>query len=118
MVRSVSYMIAVEESTGASFLSPGPPSPPTRKKSVTLRVEDIAIGGHLLVPPGGGGPTASSETLTEKSVAAAAAKKRHPSLTSEPSEEESEEEEPVKKHLQEPPSTGSCMKCKLITFLL
>lgn len=111
MVRSVSYMIAVEESSGSSFLSPGPPSPPARKKSVTLRVEDV--GGHLLVPPGGGNTTASSETLTEQKFQAMTmtpAKKRHPSLTSETSEaSESEEEEPVKKHLQEPViAPGAC----------
>lgn len=117
MVRSVSYMIAVEESSGSSFLSPGPPSPPARKKSVTLRVEDD--GGHLLVPPGGGNTTASSETLTEQKFSAMTItpKKRHPSLTSETSEaSESEEEEPViKKHLQEPVIAPGACKLKITT---
>lgn len=57
----------VEEHANAAYLSPaGHVSPPARKKSVTLRVDDI--GGHLLVPPGAS-TSASSETLTDQVIA-------------------------------------------------
>ncbi|XP_035709519.1 ras-specific guanine nucleotide-releasing factor 2-like isoform X3 [Folsomia candida] len=91
----------MEEHSGATYLSPaGHTSPPARKKSVTLRVEDI--GGHLLVPPGAS-TSCSSETLTDQT-----AKKRHHSITSIASEtSESETEEETKK-----PENLSAANCK------
>lgn len=57
----------VEEASTSTYLSPGGHvSPPARKKSVTLRVDDI--GGQFLVPPGAPTNSCSSETLTEQVV--------------------------------------------------
>jgi hypothetical protein len=123
----------VEEHANSTYLSPsGPMSPPARKKSVTLRVEDI--GGHLLVPPGAPTNSSSSETLTDQvcsnfmvnhqwqycskpcinlraiqNKSLKTAKKRHSSITSEASEEESEEED-----IKKPSETLSATNCKRI----
>lgn len=124
---SILFPVVEEEAKNLHLMPGNVASPPIRKKSVTLKVEDM--GGHLIVPTGAG-KYSSSETLTDQVSFGSevnlsnevkghlctffkqrVGKKRHSSVTSISSE--ASESEPEEEHQLAPPSVVSC---KFIKF--